>query len=207
MASLLGVFFEDDDGLPETPAVKEMPTADNGIAAMFLGVLLDLDDDDKPAMCQMTCVKKPDANGNLRWHICVVASSRPVMLVSFLSYLTANWRNLHEKLLSSYNRPAFEDIVPPSFNALQVAVRASKNKTLNAHDPFAASLRITTDEDIKAKNMSRIEDAHSSTTAIFSEICRDVAQVDSTRIESLIELLPEGWYGPAESLLDPKPDL
>ncbi|BGP10293.1 hypothetical protein OF846_003875 [Rhodotorula toruloides] len=103
-----------------------------------------------------------------------------------------NWRSLHDKLLSSHNRPAFEDIVPPSFfDALQAAVRAFKNKTLDPHNPFTASLRITTVEAIKAKNKSRNEDAHSSTRAIFSEICRDVAQVDSKRIESLIELLPE----------------
>ncbi|KAL7339237.1 hypothetical protein BJY59DRAFT_699223, partial [Rhodotorula toruloides] len=94
-----------------------------------------------------------------------------------------NWRGLHDKLLSSYNRRYLEGIVPPSF------FDATRHST--PHDPFTASLRITTGEDLKAKNTSRNEDANSTTTAIFSEICRDVAQVDSTRIASLIELLPE----------------
>ncbi|BGP10284.1 hypothetical protein JCM10049v2_006167 [Rhodotorula toruloides] len=103
-----------------------------------------------------------------------------------------NWRGLHDKLLSSYNRRYLEGIVPPSFfDALQAAVRAFKNKTLDPHDPFTASLRITTDEDLKTKNRLTHEEAHYSTRAIFSGICRDVAQVDSTRIESLFELLPE----------------
>ncbi|CDR44881.1 RHTO0S10e02432g1_1 [Rhodotorula toruloides] len=48
-----------------------------------------------------------------------------------------NWRGLHDKLLSSYNRRYLEGIVPPSFfDALQAAVRAFKNKTLDPARPL-----------------------------------------------------------------------
>lgn len=70
--SLLGLYFEGSDDLPETQPIKGMPSGGDEDAAIFLGFLLDWDDeDDEPVMGQMTCVKKVDATGKLTWHLCV----------------------------------------------------------------------------------------------------------------------------------------
>ncbi|PRQ74466.1 hypothetical protein AAT19DRAFT_14819 [Rhodotorula toruloides] len=71
MASLLGLFFEGDDGLPETPALKEMPPRDSNIMALFLGVLSEVNDDHEPSMSQLMCLQKVDAKGKLGWYLCV----------------------------------------------------------------------------------------------------------------------------------------